>query len=259
MLRIYIPTFGRANDQRTFHELPPKLQAQTTLVVDSREKKFYPEYPTMVCPPSVNTIGKVRQHIIQTHDVEAYGPKLIMLDDDLKFATRRKDDPSKFLTATPKEIEQCFAFVEKILGWYAHAGIVAREGGNRSAGAGPVVECTRLLRALAYDVTVLRKHKVKFDRLIVMEDFDVALQLLRLGYSNAAVTAWCQDQGSSSAPGGCSTYRTMEKQREGAEGLVKLHAPFVKLVEKTTKGAWNGQTRTDVMVYWKKAYVSSKR
>jgi hypothetical protein len=258
-MRIYIPTFGREKDQKTFNTLPKQLQEQAVLVVDSREKKLYPGFPTLVCPPSVNTIGKVRQFIVDKHDVVRYGPKIVMLDDDLGFGTRRADDPGKFVAATQKDIVACFKDLEKLLSTYAHAGVVAREGGNRFAEAGPLVECTRLLRVLAYDVSVLRKEKVRFDRIIIMEDFDVALQLLRKGYKNAALTGWCQGQGSSNAPGGCSTYRTMEKQKEGAEGLFRLHAPFVKLVEKTTKGAWNGQTRTDCTVYWKKAYDSANR
>jgi hypothetical protein len=264
MLRIYIPTFGRSEDQKTFHELPPKLHANTTLVVDSREKKLYAKYleegaGVLVCPPSVNTIGKVRQYVMERHAVEVHGPKIVMLDDDLGFCTRRTDDPGKFLASTQKDIAALFATLEKTLGKYAHAGVCAREGGNRFAESGPIVECTRLLRLLAYDVEVFRREKIRFDRIIIMEDFDVALQLLRKGYKNALLTGWCQGQGSSNAPGGCSTYRTMEKQREGALGLAKLHEPFVRVVEKTTKGAWNGQTRTDCTVYWKKAYDSSQR
>ena len=246
MLRIYIPTFGRSEDQKTFHELPPRLQENAVLVVDHRERKAYPaHYQQLICPPSVNTIGKVRQFIIEKHDVAKYGPKIVMLDDDLGFCTRRTDDPGKFLASTPKDITALFAALEKTLGKYAHAGVCAREGGNRFAESGPIVECTR--------------EKIRFDRIIIMEDFDVALQLLRKGYKNALLTGWCQGQGSSNAPGGCSTYRTMEKQREGALGLAKLHEPFVRVVEKTTKGAWNGQTRTDCTVYWKKAYDSSQR
>jgi hypothetical protein len=49
----------------------------------------------------------------------------------------------------------------------------------------------------------------------------------------------------------------MEKQAEGARGLFVLHSPFVKVVEKTTKTSWGGQTRTDVIVKWKAAYDSA--
>lgn len=255
-MKIYIPTFGRVGEQVTLGNLPRKLQEQATLVIDSREAGMYHGYATWVCPKNINTIGKVRQYIVERHNVERDGAAIVMLDDDLGFCTRRTDDPSKFVSATPKDIMAMFKELEKQLKKYAHAGVVAREGGNRFI-FGDYEPNTRLLRMLGYNVAMLRKAQVKFDRLIVMEDFDVALQLLRKGYKSIALTAWCQGQGSSNAPGGCSTYRTMEKQREGALGLAKLHAPFVRVVTKKTKGAWNGQERTDVTVYWKKAYSSS--
>jgi hypothetical protein len=106
---------------------------------------------------------------------------------------------------------------------------------------------------------VLKKEGVRFDRLPVMEDFDVALQLLRKGYPSLTLNNWVQDQSTSNAPGGCSTYRSLEVQAKGAKGLARLHPNVVKLVEKTTKGAWGGGTRTDVQVAWKKAYEEGKR
>ena len=117
--------------------------------------------------------------------------------------------------------------------------------------------CTRLLRMLAYHVPTYKALKVKFDRIQFMEDFDVTLQLLRAGKPNRLLHAWCHDQVTSNAPGGCSTYRTLAKQGVAAHSLKKLHPEFVRVVEKTTKTAWGGATRTDVQIAWKKAYKSS--
>jgi hypothetical protein len=65
---------------------------------------------------------------------------------------------------------------------------------------------------------------------------------------------WCNNQAEgSSADGGCSTYRTPELQAQAARLLAELHAPYVKVVEKETKTAWGGGTRTDVMIQWKRA------
>src|ERR1035441_9939519 len=128
-----------------------------------------------------------------------------MLDDDLRFFRRRTDDPTKFLPVTNGQLELCMGDLERLMQKYAHGGLLAREGGNRITER--TKENTRLLRALAYNVDVLRKHKIKFDR-GAMEDFDVALQLLRLGYKSVALCSYVQRQTRSNAPGGCSTYRT---------------------------------------------------
>ena len=148
-----------------------------------------------------------------------------------------------------------FTVMERTLDEYAHVGVNAREGGNRRPEK--VLFNTRMLRVLGFNREMFHNVGARFDRNIVMEDFDVSLTLLRAGYPSVVLNKWVQGQGSSNAAGGCSIYRTMEVQAEGAKRLKELHPEFVSLVTKTTKGAWNGQTRTDVMIQWKKAFESS--
>lgn len=262
-MHIYIPTLARADKQITLANLTPRLLEKTTLVVNHNERVAYKGVSErygvqlLVCPPTVTTIGDARQHIVDKHDVKQLGPTILMLDDDLRFFSRRIDDKTKFLPVNSGTLETCMIVLGRLMVNYAHGGILAREGGNRMVT--PLVTNTRLLRALAYNVEVMRKHRVRFDRQIVMEDFDVALQLLRLGYKSVALCSYVQDQGTSNAPGGCSTYRTLQRQAEGAKALHRHHPDFVKLVQKTTTTAWGGATRTDVIVSWKKAYQSSQR
>lgn len=253
-MKIYIPSMGRVGNQITFNNLPPKLQRLAVLVVPQSEAKQHGQIPILVHPAKCKSIGPVRQFIIEAHDIPAHGPKLIMLDDDLTFFQRREDEPSRFRNAEPADIIAGFLAVEKLLSSKVpHAGIRHREMAQDAA----VVQYgTRALRALAYHAGAMRSLKVRFDRSIVMEDFDVTLQLLRMGLPNAVFSGLIQNQVRSNAPGGCSTYRTAEKQKEGAMTLKKLHPDFVKVVEKTTKGAWGGGTRTDVVVSWKKALIS---
>lgn len=253
-MRIYIPSIGRVGSQITYNNLPPKLQRQALLVIPQAEAKKHGSIPVLVHPAKCKTIGPVRQFIIDQHDVAKYGLKIIMLDDDLTFFQRRTDDSKKFTNATPADIVAGFKELEALLSAQVpHGGIRHRE----MAQDAPTVQyATRALRALAYHVGALRSAKVRFDRSVVMEDFDVTLQLLRMGLPNAVYSDLIQNQVRSNAPGGCSTYRTMEKQREGALTLKKLHSDFVKVVEKTTKTAWGGGTRTDVVVSWKKALAS---
>lgn len=249
---IYIPTLNRTRKQITYMNLPAAIQKIVVFVANEEDtaalKHKYPEAKFMICRKK--GIGKTRQYIIENHDYKNSGPQICMLDDDLKFFTRRAEDISKFEPASEEAIIDMFNTIATQLLDYALVSVMTREGGNR---AEKDAVNTRCLRVLAYDGSILQREGIKFDRLPVMEDFDVALQLLRKGYQNINLFTWVQDQGGSNTEGGCSTYRSMEVQAEGANGLKALHPKFVTVKEKETKVAWGGQKRTDVMVYWKKA------
>lgn len=229
-------------------------------MVQHKERALYSGYPIKVLPPEIHTIAHTRQYIVfHLFPRIATSEKLVMLDDDLKFQTRRKDDPGKFLESTAKEKLALFAEIEKQLDRYVHVGVVAREGGNRAVNGD--LECTRMMRVLGYYQPALVKAGVSFMRggpNFTLEDFDMLLQLLRAGRKNLVLTNWTQGQGSSNEEGGCATYRTLELHNKNAVKLAALHPEFVKTVEKTTKTAWGGATRTDVHVMWKKAYESSR-
>ena len=68
-----------------------------------------------------------------------------------------------------------FGLLDKWLDEYAHCGISAREGNNRVEDL--AVENTRYMRVLAYNLDMMKD--IEFGRTEVMEDFDVALQLLK--------------------------------------------------------------------------------
>lgn len=254
-MKIFIPTYGRHDKQHTYNHLPKKLQERVTLVVQKREAHLYKAYPNVIIlPASVETITPTRQYIASK--IMSDGGKFVMLDDDLRFDKRRMDEKGKFYVATDKEIIDLFKTIEKSLDKYAHVGVLSREGGNRVEQS--TKECTRMMRVLAYRAEILHKNKVRFDRLPLQEDFDVTLQLLRKGYKNLVLCEWVNGQGSSGAKGGCSHFRTIEMHNDNVRKLANLHPGFVSIVEKQTKGAWGGQARLDVMVQWKKAYLSSQ-
>lgn len=260
-MRIYIPTRARHDNQITLNNLPKQLRDKAVLVVDKSEQKLhfdlYGEDKVLVATARCDSIGKVRQAIIDYHDTEIDGPKLIMLDDDLGFNMRRTDIRSRFLPATDEAVIEGFALVEKLLDDHPHGGIRARQ---MSQDAPDIDYNCRTLRALAYHVPTLREHKISFDRLIVMEDFDVTLQMLRKGLSNFNISTIIQGQSTSNAPGGCSIYRNAKRQEEGAMGLARLHPDFVRVkTKKTNWTGWGSDERTDVTISWKKAYESSRQ
>jgi hypothetical protein len=250
-MRIFIPTLGRA-DQVTFRNLPQEIQERVEFVVgDGIPWESYAYRCKCIFIPPVKGIAATRQWIAE----ESKDTPFVMLDDDLTFCMRREDDPTKFQPADEEDVFNLFMYLERALGHYGHVGVATREGGNRETE--PYVYNTRLLRILGYNPVALKDAGARFDRLPVMEDFDVCLQLLRKGYQNIKVNWIAHDQKMSNAAGGCSGYRTMQVQKEAALGLAKLHPGFVTVVQKHTKTAWGGQERTDVRVAWKKAYDSA--
>ena len=260
-MRIFIPTYGRPHRQHTYHHLPAELQKRTTLVVQHRERHAYKDYPNVhVLPSKVQTISPTRHYIMTLAHKEGWG-KVVMLDDDLHFSIRRKNEPDKFTHPTDKQVVKLFERIEKELDKFTHVGVLAREGGNRITK--PHVEVTRMMRVLAYNVEAFHAAGVRFYRgkgyeTFAMEDFDTTLQLLRKGHPNRVLCGFVHNQGGSNTDGGCSHFRTLDVQNTNAALLAKIHDPFVKVVEKTTKTAWGGATRLDVTVQWKKAFASSQ-
>lgn len=251
-MEIFIPTRGRVV-QETYFSLPADLQSKVTFVIPWGDDCIRGTGRVRRTPPEIQGIGPTRQWIIDN----AQSNKVAMLDDDLVFATRRTDEPTKFREATEHDIHNLFFSLSVHLDQFAHVGVATREGGNRDTR--DFVCNTRLLRILCYRTDVLRREEIRFDRLEFMEDFDVTLQLLRRGYANLKVNWIVHNQRSSNAPGGCSTYRTLEKQSQAARGLRTLHSEFVDVVTKKTKTAWNGMERQDVRIQWKLAFDSAPK
>ncbi len=251
MMKILVPTLSRAGKVRIFRDLP-----NATLLVDARQEDeyaaAYPDNMLHVLPAGMRGIAAVREFCVRT-----IGGKILMLDDDLWFYTRRTDDPTKLVNARPTDIQEMLGFIEKTLDNYAHVGIAAREGFNRLAGRGDIIENQRYIRAIGVNSDMVPAD-VDYTRVQVMEDFDVALQLLERGLPSAIITPWAQGQVQTQMAGGCSEYRTHENHERAANKLAELHPGFVRLRQKENKSGGEFGTRTEVTIYWKKAFASSE-
>jgi hypothetical protein len=182
--------------------------------------------------------------------------KFLMLDDDLKFYCRisKKDWHLRYPRDIGCSVSSMIQVVSSCLDTYVHVGISSREGNNRLPYEG--VECSRPLRALAY-----RKDEflqLQHGRVQIMEDFDITMQLLRRGYKNFIIACWAQGQTMTQAPGGCSDYRTHELHDQNVRKFAELHSPFVHLHKKRNKSGGEFGTRTEAIIYWKKAWTSSQ-
>jgi hypothetical protein len=255
---IYIPSKGRWGQivqEKTFpNECFQKYPLH--IVVHNSEYEKYKNkstYPTRIVDCPITGIGSVRQWCLQHAQAAGYDVCL-MMDDDIHFDIRREDEPTKFAAIPRGNHITLLDDLHTILKHYAHGGVASRQGANRNTEN--VLYNTRLLRVLGYNVKMYYDSKAQYDRLPVMEDFDVTLQLLRAGYDNFLINNYVQDQTQSNAPGGCSTYRTMEMQAEAAHKLAALHPGFVTVVKKAAKGGGPWAERTDVIIHWKKARKS---
>ena len=261
-MKVYIPTYKRLDRQPTATALVA-AGVNVALVVRPEEApqavetlqnlcKMGPGSVTMhTLPATVTNIGQTRQWIME-HATEEV---VIMMDDDLAFACRgkRSDNP---LYLSPCDNDDVYEMVEW-MNWSVDrhcclAGISAREGNNRKPNR--FETCARMMRAWAIHRATFFDIGARFDNLPCIEDFDVILHFLVNGYENIINNTYTTNQAGSNASGGCSTYRTIDVQANAARALQAKYPGIVKAVEKTTKGAWGGGTRTDVNIQWKKAF-----
>lgn len=262
MIPVFIPSKGRATrkhvDSGPFPTMPEGQHV--VYVVPEDELSAYQRLgvPAIPRPSNVQGIGMVRQWIGQV--AKAWEcPKFMMIDDDLKLAVRIAPDGTKLRHATEADMAELLYHVEAGLDYYENLGVSLRQGNNHcDPGPAPLLkENTRISGAVAFRTDTFLS--VEHCRVPVMEDFDVLLQLLRRGVKNCCFYHWAFNQSMTNAAGGCSTYRTRELQHEAAHALAALHPGFVRPRLKQNKTDADGLgTRTEVTVYWKKAFQSSQ-
>lgn len=249
---IYIPTLNRIGRQETARSLR-SAGVPYTLVCRQNEASWHREngHHVLIEPDDLpKGIGHTRQFIMD-HDES---DKVIMMDDDLRFARRgkREDNPLYLTPCTNDDIKAMVNLIYDHLGEYAMVGISSREGNNRKESE--FSENTRIMRVFGLHKPSFIKAGCDFTSLKVMEDFDVTLTLLTNGFKNIEINTFTNNQPGSNLDGGCKEYRTLQTQYDAAHALAAKYPGIVTPVEKETKGSWGGGVRTDVRIYWKKAY-----
>lgn len=247
-MRIYIPTHRRLDKQITYHGLPEYWKEKTVLVVDAQDAaqvSYHMDLQSahiLVVPEEVKTIAAKRAWIIN----QATEDRIVMLDDDLRFFSKRDDDPTKLVKSTPIEIDAKLVELDSRLVQHVHAGFSARQGNNHLPRGWKTPH--RMMYVLGYRPAVLRAE-CELGRIENREDFDLTLQLLRKGFPNAVSADICVDQ-TYNADGGVKDQRTVESSNADADKLAALHPGFVKVKEKAYTGS---VPRKEVIVQWAKA------
>lgn len=248
---IYIFTHGRVGKQRTLDNLHPDLREKTTLIIRKDEEGLHP-HNREFCLPTDMRLSEARQYVLNN----THYKYITMLDDDLDWS-RRQDGSLPNAKHWQHEFSlDLFEEQERFLReGFIHCGVSAREGNNRIKEDYKDVD--RMMRVLSYNTEVVNKEGCRFDRLMLKADFDMTLQLLRLGYPNRVSYRLAQGQGRSNDPGGCSEYRTSDMNDKVCEELENLHPDFVRTEMKFTVSSWKNEFnywRMDVVIQWKKAY-----
>lgn len=246
---IYIPTYRRKTLKTLESMKGSKSLKHVALVVHPDDVSLYNWTEVQVIPcPVQGELGAVRRWLMEN----AEGQYQVQMDDDLKFAVRRTDDPGKFLPASPEDVDEMFHRVFTLLREVPLVGVRQRGGANRSKP--PFEMAVRQCMFHAIDVEAAKREGWGY-KSSVFEDFDYTLQVLTSGYENAVLTTHVIDQGESQAPGGVAAYRDNDRMQRDALDLAMDYPDFVRIVAK--KG-WRGMDfRTDVNVQWKRAFASA--
>lgn len=256
---IFIPTLGRVHEQHTYAWFDKKFLREHEVVIvcppNEGIKHAHAGRKVRECP--AKGIGPTRQWIMEyarDHGIQ----KVIMCDDDhVHWYHRIAQDNYNLRNATKAECHAIFDRVYDKLDEYAMVGVSARAGNNRFYPY-TEVEAIRQNNIHGIRTDVYFEIGARFDRVPLMEDFDVILTFLRNGYPNLLLTDVAWGQIASNAPGGCSTYRNNKLQSEAARALQALHPGLVRIHTKRAKTWGDMAERDDVIISWKKALDSYK-
>ena len=248
-MRIYIPTMGRVGKQAPLGQLSSHWLERTWLVVPPEERDAHRYDRVLVCPE--RGIARTRQWIID----HAEDPYIYMVDDDVRF-NRWDAERRSLRTCKGAQLDVGLGQLERwLFDGVVMVGFGMRLHADVHVGSS-FRECGRLCDNYGFRVQDFRRLGIRFDRVEVLEDIDVTLQLLTRGFPNRISNWFSVGSGERSARGGCSTYRDAAMQARAAQFLVEQFPAFVKL---TPRDTWDQMgNRIDVVVGWRKAYGARK-
>ena len=179
--------------------------------------------------------------------------KCVIMDDDLRFATREGD---KLLAVATKD--QQTKLEDAFISLYRHLDHVPLASFHPRMMAQdkplPYVENGKVICMQAINRKVVENVWVK--AFPILADVALNLWILSRGLGNRLITDVVLDFGSCQAPGGCSLTRTAEMQKQAVKYYAELYAPYFKEIKKKPKGTtWLADEegyRTDFRCQWKK-------
>jgi hypothetical protein len=239
--------------------LPGELRRRTTLVCPKREAsglyRLYNDLGVKIViePYPDMKLAQKREWIVQTWHDAGY-TKIILLDDDLVFFTRKSVDDWHLREIQGEELIPEIQRIEDKLGpEYPHVGFGQRQGNNHETAGWK--SPGKMVCALGYYLPIVAKE-CRWDLVELRQDMCATLQLLLKGYANAVWTGTVVQGRKRNAPGGCSTYRTDEMSDDEAERLARVFPGYVSVVEKDYKVS---VPRKEVICQWQKAFDDGRK
>jgi len=251
-MQLIIPTRQRTNSQLTVASFNTELKKHTTIVCPQREVfalSGHSEYLRVEAQPDPDcTIAQKRRWIMEEWHRRGV-EKIMMLDDDLRFATRISDTDWHLKEIRGTELQYEFERLSNMLSRECpHVGFGPRQGNNTLEEVG-WKSPGRMVYSLGFYLPVVIAE-CELGRIETREDMDLTLQLLRKGYPNAIWHTTVNDQRKFDAPGGATNERPIERSNADAEFLARLHPGYVSTVQKDYKAS---VPRIEVICQWQKA------
>jgi len=261
-MKILIPSRSRPRTMSTPFQIPAKYMDDVTVYVAVEQKSSYQEANPNLNIKSVSTMNDLlgKKLELMARDAEPDDDLVMLCDDDFVFFRRIDPFEPQLRKMEEEDWDDLMLMIKSLFNENKNlygVGVSMRQGNNRLEYDGN--QNTRLNGCIIYRRSVFLDERIEHDRMNPMNDFDVNLQLLRLGYDNHLIAEFCYNQGGTNAPGGSSDYRTLETQAASAHKLADLHPGFVNIRHKVNKtGPVELRERTEVTVFWKKARASAE-
>ena len=220
---IYIPTLGRHDNQITFDNMSPRVQAMTTLVVQPKEEHLYLDYPIFVLPENDIGITETRRWIYMNSMDIKYG----VFDDDLKFIRRTPNGEKSKRPMNDYDWEYMLSETSKWLDDVDFAGF--RQGNLPPAGKS-FIDVAAVNCAFFFNGRKMPDESELDWSLPVCEDIHMVLQLFKKGYVNRI---WDEFGYLSNilVEGGCNEWRTLDLINDTHARLIEMYPNHV---------SWNG-------------------
>ena len=244
-LIVYIPTLKREGKQFTLESIPERWKDRVFLVCPKDEQH---DWPNRIDVPEecIGNIGKTRQWILD----QAPTPYVGQFDDDLTFYKRdanvktknhKQADCGEFLDLMEKWLQEGDVFCGLSNSFMSHSNDSEYYYGKPS-------HCSFVNR------DYLAEKGIRYDAMRFFEDFHVPLSVIesgkRLHYSGEHIAV----EKKANAPGGCSTTRTGENNREAMVRLQELHPKYVTLKEDAEATNQNLVVGVKMRIAFAKAY-----
>lgn len=258
-MNFYIMSRGRAKTMTTWKNLPFDVREKTYIVPHYTEVSTYRSVfgdGNVIEPPEWASENYSNKFQWILHDGMKDGKsKCVILDDDLRFATRHGDKHLAIASGKQMiELSDALWSLENHLDSRPLVSFHPRQMAHIQPS--PYVENCKVICLQA--VNREKVGKVKVNQWPILADVILNAYVLGMGWGNRLLTDVVQDHGSCQAPGGCSDTRTAELQRDAVRSIAAKYSGFITATQKKPKGEnWlqDGEGyRWDFRGQWKKLY-----